>query len=135
MNKITFTNLIRHFIAFSAIVQPDRKHNLCYPHLSVFSADRRVQISFSVRQIKYFECIEDAIAYLKEVEPIELPLNGLESVFQNFLSPDPDVYLRFYPLGFYWEYCKLGIGGLESGETVEQLRETIDLHERISVSV
>jgi hypothetical protein len=132
MNK-TFTTLIRHFIAFSAIAQQESRPNLSYPHLIIFS-DGSIQFVRSLNQTQDFKNLSCAIDYFK-VEPIALPLNRLENAIQSFLRSPGEVYLRFYPLGFYWEYGQSGIGGLESGETVEQLQKTINLYQKIPVSV
>lgn len=130
-----FTNLIRHFISFSAIAaiaQSEDDLNLSYPNLSVFG-DGTAQITFSPDKFQKLKNIGSAIAYLETegTYPLGFPLKGLEDAFGRFLTFEDDNYLRFYPLGFYWEYGKLETGGLESGETVDQLREILKMYEAI----
>jgi len=131
----TFTNLIRRFVAFSAIAQSENKLNLSYPNLSVFPSGS-VQVALSPDKFQDLKDVRCAIAYfkIKNSHPIYLPLEGLEDAFGRFLTFNDDNYLRFYPLGFYWEYGKFETGGLESGETVDQLQEILKMYERVPIS-
>jgi hypothetical protein len=132
-----FTNLIRHFISFSAIAaitENEDDLNLSYPNLSVFS-DGSAQIAFSPDKFQDLKDIGSAIAYLKTkggAYPLCFPLIGLDNAFNRFTAFDNDDYLRFYPLGFYWEYGKLETGGLEAGQTVDQLQEILKIYEKAS---
>ncbi len=99
MNTNNFTNLIQHFIAYSAS-QSDHPSlfresvRSSYPNISVFR-DGWIAIATSPNKLQPFVDCKSAINHMSHVDPLCFPLEGLEDAIASFFSTSSqDAYIR-----------------------------------------